>query len=90
MFNPQSYAVRIERKLRAHALAAEHSADQIRRDPIGFMDVALSLYETQNEEYEFKAAEFWDRYESYKGKRLDDFGEETAKHFVEDVIALFE
>lgn len=90
MFNAQNYAVRIEYKLHAHGLAAEHSADQIRRDPIGFMDVALSLYERQNEEYEFKAADFWDKYESYKGKRLDDFGEETAKHFVEDVIALFE
>ena len=89
MFNPQAYAVRIEHCLRGHAYAMYGDANDIRRDPIGFMDVVLQRYEKISEINEEKAADFWDKYESFKGKRLDDFGEETAGHFAEDVAALF-
>ncbi len=53
------------------------------------MDVVLQRYEKISEINDEKAADFWDKYESFKGKRLDDFGEETAGHFAEDVAALF-
>lgn len=89
MFNPQAYAVRIEHCLTAHGYATSGDADFIRRDPLGFMDAVLKIYEKISEENNLKAADFWDRYEKFKGDRLDDFGEESAKHFAEDVAELF-
>lgn len=90
MFNPQQYAVRIEHKLCAKGLAKSGDADLIRKDPMGFIDAVLKIYEKQSEEYELRSADFWDKYEEHKGSRLDEFGEESARLFAEDVVSLFD
>lgn len=89
MFNAQSIAVRIEHKLSAEGYAKLNDADAIRSDPMGFMDTVLKRYEKISEEHDRKAADFWDVYENYKGCKLDDFGEEMAQNFANDVADLF-
>lgn len=90
MFNPQYLAVRIEHKLHAKGYVGLHAADQIRSDPMGVMDTVLRRYENLSEENDTRSADFWEKYEQYKGCRLDEFGEEVAEQFVKDVCALFE
>lgn len=89
MFNFQSVAVRIERKLRAEGYADIGDADLIRADPMGYMDTVLNKYEKISEEHDRKAADFWEIYEHYKGCRLDEFGEEVANNFAADIVDLF-
>ena len=90
MFNPQSQAVRIEHKLHARGYVGLHTAGQIRNDPMGVMDTVLRRYEKISEENDIRSADFWEKYERFKGCRLDEFGEEAAEQFVKDVYALFE
>jgi len=90
MFNPQTYAIRIEYILNKHSYAVSHDADLIRKNPLEFMDAVLKRYESVSPEREERAADFWDKYDSYEGMSLDQFGEETAAQFVEDIKALFE
>lgn len=89
MMNPQSYAVRIETKLRAVGYAEYGDADFIRANPMEFMDTVLSHYEKISPADEERATEFWEKYEHLKGQRLDDFGEDTAQEFVTDIVNLF-
>lgn len=88
MFNAQNQAIRIEMKLRECDRATMGDADYIRNDPMGFLDKILPHFERTSDEAENASADFWDRWESYKGKRLDEFGEEQAREFVSEVIAL--
>lgn len=90
MFNPQYLAVRIEHKLHAKGYVGLHTADQIRKDPMGVMNNVLKTYENLSAENDTRSADFWEKYEQYKGCRLDEFGEEAAEQFVNDVCALFE
>lgn len=90
MYNPQQYAISIEMCLRPKALAKMGDADTIRKDPIEFLDAVLSIYETQSIDHKNKAADFWDRYEHLKGKRLDDIDEQIAIQLVADVRSLFD
>ena len=90
MFNPQSKAVRIEHKLHAKGYVGLHTADQIRKDPMGVMNDVLKTYENLSAENDTRSADFWEKYEQYKDCRLDEFGEEAAEQFVKDVYALFE
>lgn len=89
MFNAQNFAIRIEHKLVAEGYAKSHDADAIRSNPMEFMDTVLKRYEKISDEHERKAADFWETYENYKGCKLDDFGEEMAKNFANDVVDLF-
>lgn len=89
MYNPQWYAIRVEHILEPKGLAREHSADEIRRDPLGFMDGVLGVYERQSEDREQKSADFWDEFEHLKGTRMDDWTEEDAMRFVNCVSELF-
>lgn len=91
MFNPQSYAVFIEQKLRDHSLASYGDADLIRRAPFEFLDNVLKIYERQSKETENRAADLWDKYEDEIRLKLsiDQLGEERAQILLEDVKALF-
>lgn len=89
MVNYQLLAVRIEHKLKAHGYAISGDADSIVRDPLGYMNIVLLRYEKQSERNEQKALDFWERYKSYKGHRFDEFDEEVAKKFANDISALF-
>ncbi len=89
MFNAQNTAVRIEWKLEAHGYAKMGDADAIRANPMGFMDTVLKRYEKISEEHDRKSADFWEVYKNYEGCTLDDFGEEMARNFANDVADLF-
>lgn len=88
MFNAQSQAVRIEMKLQECGWAKTGDADNIRKDPISFLGGVLPRFECTSDEVENASADFWDRWESYKGKRLDEFGEEQAREFTNELINL--
>lgn len=89
MFNAQSIAVRIERKLHAKGYAQMQDAYAIRANPIAYMDAVLKRYEKLSEEHGRKAADFWEVYERFEGCKLDEFGEEMAQNFANDISALF-
>lgn len=57
---------------------------------MGVMDAVLKVYENLSAENDTRSADFWEKYERFKGCRLDEFGEEAAEQFVNDVYALFE
>ena len=89
MFNYQSIAVPIEHALQSHGCAAMGDADAIRSNPMAFMDAVLKRYEKISEENDKKSADFWEVYKNYEGRRLDEFGEEMAHNFANDVVDLF-
>lgn len=89
MFNYQNIAVRIEHALQPHGYATMGDADAIRSNPMAFMDTVLKRYEKISEEHDERSADFWEVYKNYEGCRLDEFGEEMAKNFANDVIDLF-
>lgn len=89
MFNPQNYAVSIELFLRPKGYALMGDADTIRIDPIAYLDVVLSRYEKQSEEHEKLAVNFWDKYEKYKGKSIDELGEKIITQIISDFKELF-
>lgn len=81
MFNPQSYAVQIE-KIGHFSM---HSADEIRRDPIGYLDThCLDALEHTSDEKSEAVCAFWDKYTEFKGKSIDELGEDIAEEFVKD------
>ncbi len=88
-YNFQSTAVFIEHILRNHGLASYGDADNIRRDPLGFLDAVLSIYEKQSEEKEIRAADFWEEYKSMEHKSLDDFGKDFSIRFYNGIKELF-
>lgn len=89
MFNPQSYAYSIELTLRGHNYAEIHSADSIRKDPISFLENILDVLSEKSEENQKRIFAFDDKYEKYKGKKLDEWTENEAAQFVKDVRILF-
>ena len=89
MFNPQSYAVSIELFLRPKGYALMGDADTIRKDPIAYLDIVLSRYEKQSEEHEKLALNYWDKYEKYKGKSIDELGADVTTHMISDFKELF-
>ena len=90
MFNYQYIAVRIEHILQLHGYAKEGDADIIRSNPMAFMDAVLKQYEKASEEHDRKSADFWEVYKNYEGCRLDEFGDEMAQNFANDVVDLFQ
>ncbi|MFT3951159.1 MAG: hypothetical protein QM689_04295 [Oscillospiraceae bacterium] len=89
-YNPQSMAVSIERMLKSYGLASDQDANQIRHDPIGFLDRALTFYEKLSTENPEDSAKFWDKYGGLDRNSLDEFGEEFAEALFQDLKALFE
>ena len=91
MFNPQSYAVRIEHILTNHCLASLNDAGEIRNRPFEYLDKALRKYEMQSEEKGEKAADLWDKYENEirLNLSLDELGKEKTEMLVNDIRALF-
>lgn len=89
IFNAHSYAVRIEHKLRSLGYAKHQDADSIEADPIGFMDNVLSMYEKQSDRNDCRAADFWEKYEQYKGQSFRKLGEELTRLITDDIIMLF-
>mgnify|MGYP000292509845 CR=1 FL=1 len=89
MFNYQSIAVRIEHALQSHGYAKMGDADAIRSNPMAFMDTVLKRYEKMSEEHNEKSADFWEVYKNYEGRCLDEFGEEMARNFANDIVDLF-
>lgn len=89
MMNPQSYAVRIEQKLRTEGYAKLGDADSIRADPMTFMNNVLCRYERISKDNEERAANFWDMFEHFCGCRLDEFGEDAAREFTTAIVNLF-
>ncbi len=90
MFNYQYIAVRIEHTLQLHGYAKAGDADIIRSNPMAFMDAVLKQYEKASEEHDRKSADFWEVYKNYEGCRLDEFGDEMAQNFANDVVDLFQ
>lgn len=88
-FNPQSKAIQIEHILYQHGLTTTHSADAIRKNPMEVLDSALKIYEKRSEDHDKKAADFWDKYEKFIDKTLDQFGSETVDKFINDIKNLF-
>ena len=89
MFNPQSFAVNIERILTKRGYATLGNAYLIAKDPIGYMDSVLKDYELMSEEHEKRSADFWDKYESYKGKSMGELGADLSQQLVKDIRKLF-
>ena len=89
MYNPQQYAIDIEHILNSKGLASYHVADEIRKAPIDFLDAILSIYEEKSERNYKASVDFWDKYERYQGKRLDDFDDEFARQLVSDIRKVF-
>lgn len=90
MFNYQSIAVRIEHALQSRGYAKMGDADSIRSNPMEFMDTVLKRYEKISEEHDERSADFWEVYKNYEGRRLDEFGEEMARNFANDIVDLFQ
>ena len=90
MFNYQYIAVRIEHTLQLHGYAKAGDADIVRSNPMAFMDAVLKQYEKASEEHDRKSADFWEVYKNYEGCRLDEFGDEMAQNFANDVVDLFQ
>ena len=89
MNNPQSKAIVIEHFLTSKNYADLGDADAIRKDPIAFMDSVLKKYERISEENDKRSADFWDKYEQFKGKRLDEFDDDTVNQLILDIKCLF-
>ena len=92
MFNPQSYAVSIEHYLtsKSSAYASRGDADRIRLDPIEYLDGVLKYYEVESETNANLSADFWDKYEEYKGKSIDEMGEDIISQLISDMKQLFD
>lgn len=89
MYNPQSDAVSIEHFLHKKGFALLGDADKIRNNPIGYLEGFLGIYENQSDRHDQRSAEFWDKYECYKGKRLDEIDKNTVNQLKSDIRALF-
>ena len=89
MFNPQSHAYTLEVFLRPKGYAQMGDADKIQKDPISYLDVVLSQYEKQSEEHEKLALNFWDKYEKYKGKSINELGADITTQMIYDFKELF-
>lgn len=90
MYNPQFDAIDIETFLNSKGYAKLGDADSIRKNPLDYMDGVLKHYEKLSDRHDKRSADFWDKYERFKGKRLDDIGEATAKQMKSDIKALFD
>ena len=81
IFNPQHYAVIIEHT----GNFPYQAANDIRRDPIGYLDTyILDSLEKASDISRDAVCAFWDKYEKYKGMRMDDIGETTVREIVSD------
>ncbi|MCC8122118.1 MAG: hypothetical protein LIO58_01035 [Oscillospiraceae bacterium] len=82
MKNPQVYAIQLE----GLTQSPSGTADTIRRDPIGFLEAYLDIME--NDSNRKAICDFWDKYEQYKGIRMDDIDETIMRDLISDYKAL--
>ena len=79
--NPQYDAILIEKI--GHF--PYQSANEIRKDPIGYLDrTCLDRIERISEEKRKEVCAFWDKYQSHAGKSLDEIGEDIAQELIDD------
>ena len=82
MYNPQNYAISIERIIKAPA----HSADEIRKNPLGYISDILDRLADESDEKRQQVFAFDDK--KYKGKPFGQWDEADATQMVKDLREL--
>lgn len=84
MYNPQNYAISIERIIKAPT----HSADQIEKNPLGYISDILDRLADESDEKRQKVFAFDDKYEKYKDTPFGKWDEADAAQMVKDLREL--
>lgn len=87
-YNPYFYATVIECILHKHTLAPMGSDGEIERNPIAFIDVALNVYEGQNDKKQIRDIPFWDKCKHFKGTPMSSINEDAVQELVKDFSPL--
>ena len=90
MYNSHFDAVCIENFLISKGYAKLGDASEIQKNPLGYMDSVLRDYEKLSDRHDKRSADFWEKYECFKGKKLDDIDHDTVKQMKTDIRALFD
>ena len=85
MYNPHSYAISIERMIKAPT----NSAGEIEADPLGYIsDILDRLADGLDDKKQQQVFDFDDRYEQYKGMPFAYWDENDADQMVKDLRKL--
>lgn len=85
MYNAHSYAYSIERMLKLPM----HSADEIARNPLGYLEILLNKEYDKSDEKARLIDKLDAVYGKYNGIRMEDWEETDAAQFVKDLREVF-
>lgn len=84
MYNPHSYAVSLEKLLKA----SYNSAGEIEKNPLAFISSFLDALAERSDEKRQQVFEFDDKYEKYKNMPFSQWEEADAAQMVKDLRML--